>query len=728
MKYVALLAFNRIVNSHPYLVSAHQDVIMSCIDDPDISIRMQALDLGAGMVNGDNIVTVVERLVKQLRNAPLPVSTVDNGQDQVLSVESAADPDGEDPGEALRPSKDTQNEVSPLPTEYRITTIGRILDMCSKDTYANILDFEWYVDTLVQLVRLLPVESMTPLGQSDHDGHGSQSSQMSVEDGISCAIGWELRNIAVRVSSVRSETVLAANLLLVVQGSESSIIGTPGGGEGVLQFAAWIVGEYAGSLPNAHSTLSSLIHSKTHSLSPVVISAYLQSIPKVFISIILQDGLLWNSERKTMISLLLARIVHFLDPLTTHPSLEVQERSVELLELMRVAVQAVTGHGAENKYGPLLLTKAIPALFSGFELNPVAPNAQEKVPRPDSIDLDIPINQSLSRLLQSADEEFPTDSGPTDFEILYNHRPSQKAGTVSAFDAIPPIEPGLVSYQQAQNSTDDPDILTRRRVERQGRNRDDPFYIASDDPPSGMSTPFHDILRNTNGEDVDVDSIPIMNLELGNKKSRAEYSEVEIPKQKRKNPKKYQIAMDENIDLDEPAVDQIPQSARRLTDVNGPSTKKRDNSKKALLEVDSSGLGGFSLQNGESVAGQFEVGKQEVEDAEMKQALEDVERLRLEMQRASERVRAADGVPPEGTLIKKKKKKRRTDNVLGETVPSGLQDTTTDGNCVDSSTAADIVQAKKPKKKKKRSVIPRHDENEDTNRVKEATNGDGEHS
>ena len=701
---------------------------MSCIDDPDISIRMQALNLGAGMVNSDNIITVVERLMKQLRNAPLYVSTVDSGHNPVLGVEPAADPDGEDPEETLRLSKDTQNEASPLTTEYRVTIIGRILEMCSKDTYANILDFEWYVEILVHLVRLLPVGSITTLLPSEHGGHASRSPQVPVEDDISCAIGWELRNVAVRVSSVRPEAVLAANSLLVFQGSENSTVGTPVGGEGVLQFAAWIVGEYAGSLRDAHNTLSSLIHLKTHSLPPLVISAYLQSIPKVFASIILEDGLLWNAEHKTMVSLLLARIVHFLEPLATHPGLEVQERSIELLELMRVAVQAVASHGVENEYGPLLLTKVIPALFSGSELNPVAPNAQEKVPRPESLDLDIPINSNLLRLLQSADEVFPTDSESTEFEMFYNHRPSQKAGTIAAFDTLPPTDPGIASYQQTETSTDEPEILARKRVERQGRHRDDPFYIASEDPSSATSTPFLDILRNTNGEDVDVDSIPIMNLELGEKKSEAEYLEVGILKQKRKHPKKYQIAMDENIGLDEPAVDRISQSGGRATDVNVPSTKKRDKSQRALLEVDSSGLGGFSLEGDESVAGQLGVEKPEVDDAEMKKALEEVERLRLEMQRASERVRAADGVPPEGTLVKKRKKKIRTENVLGGTLSLGSQGTKTGGNGFDSSIAADVVQTSKPKKKKKRSVIPRHYDNEGTSKGKEATNGNIEYS
>ena len=729
VKYVALLAFNRIVTSHPYLVSAHEDVIMRCIDDPDISIRMQALDLGAGMVNSDNIITVVEGLMKQLRNAPLPVNTVENGGHHSLGVEPAADSDGEDPEETLRPSKETQNEVPALPTEYRVSIISRILDMCSKDTYANILDFEWYVETLMKLVRLLRTTAVAAPGASKDRGYSIEDSVESVEDSVSCAIGWELRNVAVRVSSIRPEAVHIANSLLINYGSDSSEGSTPEGCEGVLQYAAWIVGEYAGNLLNAHSTLTSLIQLRNHSLPPVVLSAYIQSAPKVMISVILNEELLWNSERKTMLSLLLARIVHFLEPLSTHPSLEVQERSVELLELMRVAMQAVTGHDADNDYGPLLLTKAIPALFSGSELNPVAPNAQEKVPQPDDLDLDTPINQNLLGLLQGVDEDFSTEPDFANFEGFYNHRPNQKAKTAAAFDALPPVESGIASYQQSESDTLDPDALTRKRIERQGRNRDDPFYIASDDPSSGTSTPFHDILRNTNGEDVDVDSIPIMNLELGDMRSGAEYSDVDKPKPKRKHPKKFHIATDETIHLDETMSGQNGFNGGRATDTSGPLARKRDKSKKTLLEVDSSGLGGFSLEGDENGAGQLDVEKREVDDAEMAKALQEVERLRLEMQRASERVQAADGVPPEGTLVKKKKnKKKKNDKIQDGTAALGTQDTMEDGVGVESSVAADVIQTAKPKKKKKKSAALKHDDHKAISNGQQFTDGAPEYS
>src|ERR1051326_7170959 len=141
VKYVALLAFERIVQSHPHLVSLHQDVILECIDDPDISIRMRALDLVVGMVNSENLVAIVGRLMRQLRNSPIATSADDPVNDRAPheGVIPQADSDDSDAEESLRPEI-RSSQPPPLPEDYRINVIKRILEMCSSDTYANIID------------------------------------------------------------------------------------------------------------------------------------------------------------------------------------------------------------------------------------------------------------------------------------------------------------------------------------------------------------------------------------------------------------------------------------------------------------------------------------------------------------------------------------------------------------------------------------------------------------
>ena len=702
VKYVALLAFNKIVSSHPHLISMQQDVIMDCIDDPDVSIRLQALDLGTGMVDIDNVVVVVERLVQQLRNTPIATRSANDCRSHAVGVEPSADSEGEDPEESLRPTAGPTDETTALPAEYRNIIIHRILGICSKDTYSNITDFEWYIDVLVQLVPLVPPTSRSMPELYESSGRTLRNSSTSQEADASSAIGWELRNVAVRVTTVRAEAVKAANSLLSVSGSDGVLALKGAGGEGILTFVAWIVGEYIDGSVSSYHSLDSLIHPKAQSLSPVVICAYLQAIPKVLTSIFSQNLLDWSSEHKTMMSLLVARVIHFLEPLAMHPYLEVQERSVELLELMRVASQAITSHGLENDHGPLLLTQAVPQLFTGFELNPVAPTAQRKVPLPNNLDLAAPINKNLPLLLQLADQGSPAESEVADFESFYNECPSSRATGAPAFDNLPFHGPEPSSYQQTEDSTPDTDAFMRKRNERRERNKDDPFYIGNEDVSSGTSTPFHDILRSANGEDVDVDSIPIMNLDLGDKTLTAGGFDVNTRRQKRKRPKKFDIAKDENIEHEDPGVTQSKSASIGTTNDSGPLQRARDKTKKSLLQVDSSGLGSLSLDTSENAVEQLDVERQETQDAEMAKALAEVERLRLEMQRASERIQATDGTPAEGTLVKKKKKrlKQPAEEVEVQYSEGKLE---ANDNPIPDSQDAEVTPVMKKKKKKKRN-------------------------
>ena len=651
MRYVALLAFNKIVISHPQVVAKHQHIIMSCIDDPDVSIRLQALELGSGMINAENLISVVNRLMQQLRDAPyqgVQDSIMSKGR-QVSGPEPAADSDGEDPEETLHADKSRIDENPPMLDEYRITIIRHILGMCSRDTYSYITDFEWYINVLVELVRLVPISSTTVDVVPGSDLANGQ---------ISGAIGSELRNVAVRVVAVRTEAVRAADSLIATQNTRNTNLPLGVGGQEVLQYAAWAVGEYAGYLANKHDTLNSLLLPLLPTLGVGIICAYLQAIPKVLVQIFMSCENSWNLQTKTMTSLLIARVIHLLEPCTTHPSLEVQERSVEFLELMRLAVEAVNGHEQGNDAGPLLLSRAIPSLFNGFELNPVAVAAQHKVPVPANLDLEIPLNNALPSLLLRVDQISLDDADHSDASHFYNKRPVRDSGIEPVINNLANNIDNSFSYQYEDPTSPNPLALIRKRAERREKNRDDPFYIANEEISSGAATPLHEIIQKSNGPDVDIDSIPIMDLELGEQLGEAGQLSIEQTVKKHKQRPKIHIMSDENISDDVLASHRtIPHSNPSLRgNVRNPKGK----SKKSLLEVDSSGLGEFGVgeYSDSSLVEQPSVFQKEFEEAEMARALVEVERLRLEMQRAAERIQIAEDVPLDGTLIKKKKKKK----------------------------------------------------------------------
>lgn len=229
LKYVGLVALTKLVVTHPHLVSQHQDVILECIDDTDISIRYRALELAVGMVDSDTLPGVVAKLMRQLKPHQA-------GDEEYVELEGGQVEDDDDmEEEVMRPKRSTGAVVAfELPDDYKRAVIERILEMCRRDMYANIADFEWYLDVLVQLVRYAP-----PV-QASEDADGEE---VRGEKDVGDDIGFELRNVAVRVRSVRPEAVRCAELLISRRDGVFPAAG--GGGLLVLGPAAWVAGEYS---------------------------------------------------------------------------------------------------------------------------------------------------------------------------------------------------------------------------------------------------------------------------------------------------------------------------------------------------------------------------------------------------------------------------------------------------------------------------------------------------
>ncbi|CAG8419536.1 unnamed protein product [Penicillium salamii] len=602
LKYVALLALNRIVATHPNLVSMQQDVIMDCLDDADVSIRLQALELAVGMVSSDTLQPVVNRLLDQLRRASVPAG------------DSADEPEAPD-------------APAVWPNDYRTEVIHRILDLCSQNNYSEVVDFEWYIAVLVQLVGLLPPSEI----DDDWSQPKEQDTTSDLRTNAALRIGTEIRNVAVRVKGVRTEATRAAESLVFIDNRSTFFPPSSTIGDGVLGPVAWVVGEYAELLLSPHRSLLSLIDTSNSSLPPRTLSLFLQAIPKIFVHVSQTNktGSAWNSE----MSLLLARVVEFLETLASHPDLDVQERAIEFLEVLRLAAEALH---SDTQEVPFLLTSVIPGLFTGLELNPVAASAQRKVVLPDSLRLDEPFSHDLPGLFRNLNDSTSIDSKSWEASNFY-HTPEIVYVNKQAHDLTSNDAP--YASHQAHNAPMDPTAVQRRMLERKERFKDDPFYIAPSGDSSGTSTPFHEVLNNSNGEGLDIDSIPIVDLKLSDDQPKIRSDR---PKGRRA-PSRLAVAGDETFEIQNlSAPSSLPQGAG-----TGPAAAKR-----SVLQVDSSNLGSLSMAKEPS---HIPVDQGETE---MAKAMHQVEEARLRMQRASERIEL-DGTPAEGTLVKKKKKKSK---------------------------------------------------------------------
>ncbi|KAF3391602.1 AP-3 complex subunit delta [Penicillium rolfsii] len=657
LKYVALLALNRIVTTHPSLVSMQQDVIMDCLDDPDISIRLQALELAAGIVTSDTLQVVVERLLDQLRLAAL--SSSENGLE--LETVPSTHPDLKEP-KGSRSPKPTKTTAVALPNDYRSEVVHRILDICSQNNYSEVVDFEWYVCTLVQLIRLLP--------PSEVDEYWNQTTGQeaiaNLKSSTAFRIGSEIRNIAVRVRGVRLEATRAAESLLLIDNRSNFFPAGSNVGNDVLGPISWVSGEYANDLSSPSRTLQSLIDLSNITLPARTLQLFLQAIPKVFVRVIrdLGPGDSWKTET----SLLLARVVEFLEALAAHPDLDVQERAIEFLEVLRLSAETLRPDVQEM---PFLLASVLPSLFTGLELNPVAFSAQKKVVLPPTLQLDVAFNDELQSLFQNLDGSQFEASQHDSLQDFY-FVPDLALSPTKALPAFSSLEVPDNSYQNAlRGATDSSGATERRKVERRERYKDDPFYIAS---LSGTSTP--PFANDSNAEALDIDSIPIVDLKLDlSQPDRQEQDNSGIRRSRRK---KMEVAADETFGTEEIT------SRDYLVGPAGSSTS----TKRSLLQVDSSGLGQLSLA---STDGPKAILAEDDGDAEMKKAMRNVEQMRLRMQRASERIEL-DGIPTEGTLIKKKKSKKKVTS-------SSTQAATIDD---DSLQPAEVTKKKKKRREKEK--------------------------
>ncbi|PHH53166.1 AP-3 complex subunit delta [Ceratocystis fimbriata CBS 114723] len=703
LKYVALLAFNKIVITHAYLVAQQEDVILDCIDSADITIRVKALDLVQGMVTSENLITIVGRLMRQLKSS----KTLAEALEPEYPAGSPENYDDDESQSQTRKPKAKKQEP-PLPEGYQIDVIGKILNMCTQDNYSNIVDFDWYMDVLTQLVRVAP----TP--QSLEGGLDSESTSHSPVNLVVGRIGDEIRNLAVKVKAMRPAVVQVAERILT-QITQDSMAGHQITCA-ALRSISWVIGEYAECLLSDDVTLSSLLQIISRTNCPSILMNSIQAAVKVFSSMTSDENEEWSPARKTRVSLLLARVLHTLEPLSSHPNLEIQERAVQFVELLKLASEAVNGQPPTTndveQDPPLLLTQAIPSLFNSWEIKSMAPGAQFNVPLPPDLDLDTPIHPDLAQLLSRADFFNIEDAEADDFDLYYHQKAapnfvsSEYTPAISKLPSAPDSYSG--SYQQSEDDYLDPDIVARRKAERAERNKDDPFYIGADSGINRTSTPIHNILHDSNGDSLDIDAIPVMQLDLTKLSSG---SQAFAPKSRAAPPTKslVVVAADETLGSSGAS---SPHSFD--TDNRGSGSRtaaaKKAKTKQSLLGVDSSSLATLSLtepsgpESTSASINPYEVEKQKQDEVEMAKAMKEVERLRLQMQRANERVQVAQGVNVEGVVIKKKAKTKTKKS--GAVEGDGNGDAVAKKNkkkkaMAEGAEGGAVIKPKKKKKKKK---------------------------
>lgn len=618
---------------------------MNCLEDADISIRLLALELSVKMIDSNTLQPVVNRLISQLDGSAFVVPGDPPINAECLkAVDPATLSQCGDLEEQNGPNYNEPGRASLLPIDYRIEVLHRILDVCSFNNYSTLQDFEWYIGVLVHLVRLLPSDVRNyPLQPTAHEQttHGAKGD-------IASRIGSEIRNVAVRVRNVRIKATRVAESLVLVDNRKSWL--PINNGNGILGPLAWVVGEYAEFLLYPGRALNSLIDISNTSLPARTLSLYIQAIPKVFIHLA-YGSQSWSLAKKTESSLLLARVVEFLEALAAHPDLDVQERAIEFLETLRLAADAIQSGTYQPEEVPFLLSAVIPSLFSGLELNPVAASAQKKVPLPERLALDNSITGNLYSIFSECGD-WPRDLRSQDHaKLFYCVRDIPVLEDQPTEFAQLDIQAGP-SYQDHGVHIGDMAGVVKRKVERTERNKEDPFYIGTEERSSEKSTPLHQAPNAINGEEINIDAIPVIDLRIDDSGVSPLDSIVNHGGCGRhaSHSKKYHVVADETIGYEEP-----PGVSSGLKNID-----RFGNSKYPLLQVDSSGLGHLPLEAASTREPDTHQNLAIIDrdEEDMVRAMHEVEKARLEMQRESERTYSG-GMPAEGMLVSKRKKGRK---------------------------------------------------------------------
>ncbi|KAG6472268.1 AP-3 complex subunit delta-like [Zingiber officinale] len=387
LRYLGLRALSMLESAHPWVVEESREAVIKSLSDPDTNIRVESLHLIVGMLCESNVVEICNLLNKY----------------------------------AMKSDPEFANEI-----------IGAMLVTCGKNLYELILDFDWYVALLGEMVR------------NPHCAKGEEIERQLVDIGL-------------RVRDARPELVRVARDLLI----DPALLGNPFLFR-VLSASAWVSGEYVEFSRNPVELVEALLQPRINLLPSLIRAVYIQSVFKVmsfcFISFIEQiqavellsvGGSTQRSEKndeqsdtvplkttesnvsegdhgdttadtvllldlidkktnftRESISDLMNLIETAVAPLSECEEVEVQERARNVLGLLFTLreTQFWNIEAAHELKSDKELSEIIELLEAAFseELGPVSANAQKRVSVPEGLNLNANLSD-LSKILTDYD-------------------------------------------------------------------------------------------------------------------------------------------------------------------------------------------------------------------------------------------------------------------------------------------------------------------------------------
>jgi hypothetical protein len=410
LKYLGLLSMRRLASAHPAVAMQHRDMILDCLDDVDIGIRMRALELVSEFVTRRTIRDITRILLRKLRSANEATSASLPSVELLHSTKDSWTLPSSELGAATVASSALLLDPE---TPYRdalacqLLVPGTFVPGEGYPILSSSDDFSWYIATVLGgLARTPGLSSQvcntvaSQLTELISRVEAVRPRTLAVAAELLTESATSLNLADARLGTTGSDVTAgqAQACLLDDEGSQSpsggSEFGQVGGMEAqihsngtngpahapksaprqaspplssaVVASAAWVLGEHAELLDNRAQTLDMLILYPVKGLSSVAQVAIISAIVKVY------SCCEAESMREPY-----SRILSRLGESVESDSAEVSDRSMLLQELVAMT------NGNDKLY-------ALQAVFDG-SLLPVDSQAQGNVPVPDGLDLDAPL-------------------------------------------------------------------------------------------------------------------------------------------------------------------------------------------------------------------------------------------------------------------------------------------------------------------------------------------------
>ncbi|CCH41962.1 AP-3 complex subunit delta [Wickerhamomyces ciferrii] len=592
LKYVGLLAFFKIGKINPEFISSYSEHILEYLVDDDLTIREKALAIVDGIVNDENLFQIVKLLMIQL----------------VPPQENENDSNIEDHGDLSSYLPQNKNTPVVLTDQYKTNIILKILEISSRDNYSNIPTFEWYIAVLTDLIDLSIVNNLI----------------------TGYEIGEQIRDIAIRVPSIRGQIVSTTIKIIT---NENIVLKLPQ----VLKECIWVAGEYSSFIKNGDDLIYKILsfENKLIQLDSEILSIYIPAIMKIFNNYVNKDSNYWDNDKAEIILKITKKIILFFEKLSISRHFEIQERSVEFLEFLKLIIDAINEHDSNAIEPPLLLTVALPSFFNSWELKPISLGSQKRIPIPGDLDLDTVINPDVWEEL--IDQESEDESIIEEFEEgLYEDQGGYELDDHETYIGGNGNGNGIERSPSEENE--------RRKNERLERLKDDPYYLSNDSHSQILSPKSRNELISPTPRSLTPTLIEIDDGVLNGHKSSSLINKSD--KKLKKKKKNVVILSDEVIGgVDQPNSD--PDSDRSKP-IKPTTTKKRKN----VLKIDSSNLDNFDFDS--------------PPEPEKDEGLLEVEKLRKKLESNSITNQSLDSKPNDEVIVirkkkDKKKKKPKTD-------------------------------------------------------------------